>query len=343
MRLPGNGTVGVGRGQPRRMTMTQNAGDMTVYKVSGLTVQSNIPLPELPQVDDREDLCVFQLLPGQSSLPAALQWFHQWVLSDGTVWLALAKYRSGYLLRFPDLADFLVSADGKQIRCYPNPDSPVETIRHLFLDQVIPLLLSQWGKLVLHASAVATPEGAIAFAGMTGMGKSTLTASFAEQGFALLTDDCLLLEEKGGALFATPSYPGLRLWDDVTSVLFARAPAVSQMAHYTDKKRLGVNNGWLRFCPDAVALLRIYILPPPEEVSRENAIQISPLPPREAFSELIRYAFRLDITDRNRLREEFESLSRVVALPLFYRLAFPRDLLFLSAVREAILENLSER
>jgi hypothetical protein len=329
--------------QPRSTTVTQNICDMTFYKVSGLTVESNIPLPELPHADGRESLCDFQLLPAQGSRPAPYQWFQHWILPDGKVWLSFAKYRSGYLLRFPAMADFLLSADGKQIRCYPDPDTPLETIRHLFLDQVIPLLLSQWGKLVLHASAVAAPEGAIAFIGMTGMGKSTLTASFAEQGFPLLTDDCLLLEERGGELFATPSYPGLRLWDDVTSVLFAHAPSAFQVAHYTDKKRLGVNNGWLRFCPDAVALLRIYILLPPEEVSGAKAIRIAPLPPREAFSELIRYAFRLDITDRKRLREEFESLSRMVALPLFYRLAFPRDLSLLSAVREAILENLSER
>jgi hypothetical protein len=343
MRLRGDGAVGVGMDQSRSMTMAQNVGDMAFYKVSGVTVQSNIPLPELPYADEREGVCAFQLLPAQSPPPAALQWFHQWVLANGTVWLALGKYPSGYLLRFPGLADFLVSVDGKQIRCSSQPDTPLETIRHLFLDQVIPLLLSQWGRLVLHASAVAAPEGAIAFAGMTGMGKSTLTASFAEQGFALLTDDCLLLEERVGELFAIPSYPGLRLWGDVASVLFAHEPSASQVAHYTDKRRLGMNNGWLRFCPDAVALMRIYILTPPEEVSHAHAIQLSPLPLREAFGELIRYAFRLDITDRERLREQFESLSRVVALPLVYRLAFPRDLSCLSAVREAILENLRAR
>jgi hypothetical protein len=251
------------------------------------------------------------------SRPAPYQWFHHWVLSDGKVWLSFAKYHSGYLLRLPDLADFLVSTDGKQIRCYPDPDTPLETIRHLFLDQVIPLLLSQWGKLVLHASAVALPAGVIAFTGMSGMGKSTLAASFAEQRFRSTDGRLSSPRGKGGKLFATPSYPGLRLWDNVTSVLFAHEPSVSQVANYTDKKRLGVNNGWLRFCPDAVALLRIYILPPPEEVRQANAIQISPLPPCEAYSELIRYAFRLDITDRNRLREEFESLSCMVALPIF--------------------------
>jgi hypothetical protein len=322
--------------------MASNVCDMTFYKVSGFTVQSNIPLPELPHADGREPLYDFQLLRARGPRPAPSQWFHHWVLPDGRVWLSLAKHRSGYLLRFPDLADFLTPACGKKILCYPKPDTPLETLRHLLLDQVIPLLLSKREKLVLHASAVRASQGAVAFMGMTGAGKSTLSASFAEQGFSLLTDDCLLLEERGRELFATPSYPGLRLWDDVTSGLFEHEPSASRVAHYTAKKRLGLNNGWLRFCPDSVPLLRIYTLPPPEEVNSANAIHISPLPAREAFIELVRYAFRLDITDRERLGEEFESLGRVVTLPLFFRLAFPRGLSLLPAVREAILRNLNE-
>ena len=47
------------------------------------------------------------------------------------------------------------------------------------------------------------------------------------------------------------------------------------------------------------------------------------------------------ITDR-KISEEFKRISRVVALPLFYRLTFPRDLSLLPTVQEVILENLSE-
>jgi hypothetical protein len=314
---------------------------MNFYRVCGFTIESNVPLPELPHTNSRERLYVFQLLPGKESRPVPSGWFHHWLLPDGEVWLSFAKHDSGYLLRFPDLADFFISAGRKKVRCYPEPDIPLETIRHLFLDQIIPLLLSKPGKPVLHASAVSVPEGAIAFMGTTGTGKSTLTASFARQGFPVLTDDCLLLREKGGELFATPSYPGLRLWDDVTVALFEDERSMSQVAHYTCKKRLGLNNGRLRFCPNPVPLLRIYLLAPPEQAGYVNAISISPLRSPEAFIELVKYAFKLDITDRERLSEEFDYLSHMATLPLYYRLVFPRDLSLLPAVREAILENLS--
>ena len=315
---------------------------MTLYKVCDLILESNVPLPGLVHAEGKEPECTFQLLPAQGPGPVACHWFHHWRLPDGALWLSIAKQESGYLLRFPDLADFLVFADRRDIRCYPGPGIPMETIRHLFLDQVIPLALSQRGRVVLHASAVATSEGAIAFLGETGRGKSTLTASFVQQGFPLLTDDCFLLEEAGGQLFGIPSYPGVRLWPDVISALFEREPVLSQVAHYTAKKRWGIDSSRLPFCADSVPLRRAYVLAHPQEMAETSAISIVSLSLQDALMELVKHAYRLDITDRQRLGEEFECIGRVATLLRISRLAFPRDLSLLPTIREAILEDLSQ-
>lgn len=318
-----------------------------LYKLCGFVLESNIPLPELPHADGKEPEWAFQLFPAQSEAECvSIQWFHHWRLPTGEIWLSFAKQGASYLLRFPELADFIVCTYEKQLRCYPEPGTPLETIRHLLLDQVIPVVLATLGKLVLHASAVVTPEGAIAFMGISGWGKSSLTASFTQQGFPLLTDDCLVLEEKGEEIFGIPSYPGLRLWDDVVCALFEHEQGLSDVAHYTDKKRLGLNsstNSQLRFCTDSVPLRRIYVLAPPDSGGDTKGINITPISSQQVFIELVSYAYKLDITDRERLREEFDCLGRVAALPLFYRLAFPRDFSLLTEVRESILKNLSER
>jgi hypothetical protein len=316
---------------------------MTLYGMYELILESNVPLPELAYANGKEPECAFRLLPAQEPALAYCHWFHHWRFPTGEIWLSCARRGSDYLLRFPALADFLVSADGKDIRCYPVPDTPLETIRHLFLDQVIPLVLSLQGRLVLHASAVVAPKGAIAFLGATGQGKSTLTGSFVKQGFSLLTDDCLLLKEEAGQLFGSPSYPGLRLWPDVISTLFGQEPVRSQVAHYTEKKRLGVDSDLLPFSADPAPLQRIYVLAPYEETEDTWAITLAPLSPRDAFIELVKHACRLDIIARERLNEEFECLGRMAASFPLHRLTFPRDLSLLPAVREAILANLSER
>ena len=89
-----------------------------------------------------------------------------------------------------------------------------------------------------------------------------------------------------------------------------------------------------------LALQRIYFLSPPDEME-EKSVSIAAVSPRDAFMELVRFTYLIDITDRRRLRDEFGRLSRIAALPLFYRLTFPRDFSLLPHVHEAILENVS--
>lgn len=313
---------------------------MMFYQVCDLRLTSNVPLPELLRADGNEADCEFELLPACAASCNPDEWLQEWHLPSGQVWLSLARYEWGFLLRFPDLADFLVSVDGQEVRCYPAPGIPAQTIRHLLLDQVLPLVLSQRGSLVLHASAVVTSQGAIAFVGATGRGKSTLAASFSvHHGFPLMTDDCLLLHERAGQVISTPSYPGVRLWGDAVATLFEAELVLADVAHYSAKKRLTPDIGRLPFRTDPIPLRRMYFLDPPAEKDR-GTIVIDRLSPRETFMELVAYAFKLDIADQALLRREFDSFSRVAALPLGYRLAFPRDFTRLADVRAAIVDHL---
>lgn len=314
---------------------------MPLYSVCRQVLESNAELPELFPVSARPPDSRFQILPGPSPNPSPEQWNHHWRLPDGRVWLSWARRGSSYVLRFPSLADFEMSADGRDIRCYPSPDVPQPTLRHLFLDQVLPLALSSRGKLVLHASAVMNGEGAIAFAGVSGLGKSTLSTSFCQQGYSLLADDGLLLEEDEHGLLAIPGYPGVRLWEDVVSSLFGEGCKLPPVAHYTEKLRVGTDAVQLRFCAEPALVRRIYLLSESSPNGTGDAIAIHPLPPQEGFMELVRHTYRLDLLDPQKLRDEFLRLARVIAIPLFRRLEFPRKLELLPEVRTAILRDLA--
>lgn len=307
-----------------------------LYKVCELILESNIPLPELPPAGGADPQSTFHLLPVRQAEPAVSHWVYEWLLSSGEPWLSLARQERGYLLRFAALADFLLSSDGTEIRCHPEPDVPLTTIRHLLLDQVIPFAMTRRGRFVLHASAVVAPQGAIAFLGLTGHGKSTLAACLTQQGLPLLADDCLVLQEEDGRLWGFPSYPGFRLWPESVSALFDEERPLPEVAHYTEKVRLGSTG----LCKQPAPLRRLYFLAPPEETGNAKAISITPVSPPEALISLLQSSFRLDITDRERLRDEFECLTRIAQLSLFYRLTYPRDFAFLPAVQEAILRDL---
>ena len=312
---------------------------MQKYRVCDITVESSIPLPELCPVDNADPAYFFRLLPARFQDSDPCPWFHQWCLPDGEPSLLIGRCGAGYLLRFSQLADFFLSNDGQETECLPCPSMPLMTIRHLFLDQIVPIILSLQGKLVLHASAVLTPDGAVAFIGATGWGKSTLASSFSETGSAVLTDDCLLLREEPGQVTAIPSYPGLRLWPETVNTIFGAHKSLAEVAHYSEKRRLNQSVGIL-FCSGPTPLRRIYFLAPLEVPGETVTINIDAVSPRYAFMELVKHRYLVDITDRFRLRQEFERLSRIAALPLFYRLTFPRDFSMLRNVQQAVLENL---
>lgn len=312
---------------------------MPTYSLCNAALESDLAFPELEAVecsepDFRFTLCPFSVGAGDC------EWMHTWSLPDGTSWLLLGRSASGYLLRFPELADFSVSPHAKEIHCYAAPDTPESTIRHLLLDQVMPLLLSREGHLVLHGSAVSTPKGAIAFVGNTGSGKSTLAASFSRAGIAVLTDDCLLLREEGGHLTAVPSYPGVRLWPETAGAMFGEDSPFAEVAHYTEKKRADESAG-VSFCRRPEVLRRVYFLVPPEEGAPVPEISIEILSARDAAIELVKFTYLIDVTDRERLRQEFDRLSRVAVQPLFHRLVFPHDFARLAEVRQAILDDVS--
>src|SRR5579862_84620 len=136
------------------------------FRVCDLVIESNVHLPELkesgkdqdrgPQ-EDRFD-CRFQVLEPGEGFKGEVNWFRRWSTEGSGVWLNFGMRDEDYLLRFPGHGDFLISRDGSEVQCCPLPGTPASTIRHLFLDQVIPLILSRREPLVLHASAVLTPQ-----------------------------------------------------------------------------------------------------------------------------------------------------------------------------------------
>ena len=315
---------------------------MTAYSAFGLVVSSNVPLPGLPEVAGRRPDCVLEMRRGPIRERSTGRG-HALRLPNGKISLIIGRCGSGFLVRFPGLGVFLVSRDGQKVRCAPQRGTRSRVVAHLFLAQVLPLALSQRGRLVLHASAVATQHGAVVFLGAAGQGKSTLSASFVRRSFPLLTDDGLLLVEDGTMLAGVPSYPEIRLWPDVLAVLGDSSLEVHDVAHRTGKKRLTVDRGPWMFSREPVPVRRLYVLGHPGPTTRPCAVSITALAPREAFIELVKHTYRLDLDDRTRLRDEFDSIGRVAARPsLVYRLAFRRDLSRLPAVQAAILEHCRE-
>lgn len=264
-------------------------------------------------------------------------------LSDGTPWLHCAKIDPGYIVEFPNLATFVFAPSDNSIRCIPHQQIPSHTLHHLLLDQVLPLVLNYQGKEVLHGAAVATPYGACAFVGRTGSGKSTLAASFLSAGYAVLTDDCVVLDACGKDIVIIPAYPGLRLWDDAIAALFDANGSYTPVTHYNPKQRFTAADSITAFCPFTTPLAGIYVLDADEseQVASVSTVARPPLTQRDAFMTLLSLAFKLDIGDQDRLTRELDFLHRLVSQVPVSRLIIPDSFQALPDVRADILHDLA--
>jgi len=258
-----------------------------------------------------------------------------WLLPDGSPWCDIHGGDGHYLMRFPGMADFVVDASGA-VECYPAPGTDAHTVQHLHLNQVVPAVLSLLHRPVFHAGAVAMGEGAAAFVGVSGRGKSTLVTHLALQGHALLTDDGMELMAEGAGFHVLPAHPSVRLWEDSRNALLPddarRAPALP----YTLKERF-VDETLIPCNQQSLPLRRAYFL----GEGHATTVRIDPMPAQEAHMAWVRHAFLLDPHDPARMRSLFAQVAALTAQGISYRLDFPRRYEVLDEVRAALVEHAS--
>ena len=311
------------------------------YRIFDICIGSSFPLHGLEPCEGKEAEWQVEFT-ADGFEEDRYEWLHSWRAEDQKVLLDYARVGSAYVLRFPSLAGFLIDFKQMQVWCYPLGSSGQNTVAHLLADQVIPRILSHLGRVTMHASAVQSPDGRIAaFLGPSGQGKSTLAAFFHREGWPLLSDDCLLFEEKQGRVVGIPAYPSLRLWADSQEELYTKDDLglheFKPMAEYSDKKQviLGTKFTCADFAPKEIAAL--FLLNTIGEESDAGDIFISPAPGAEAIISMMKSLFALDVISSGAAENNFELIGKIAQsnLPI-NQLIFPREYKSLPYVLQAV-------
>jgi len=166
----------------------------------------------------------------------------------------------GQILRFapPGVGSYRCSRD--EIAIAPEAAADMRNVTALLLATALPAAMWMSGATILHAAAVRLPgqDNALAFAGPSGIGKSTLAAGLVERGADLIGDDTLCIRARDGAPLAS-GLPGG--W-------FAARPG-SPLRHFHSSRST------VRRCPlGAIVILSEKALPgPPERLPPVAAIE----------------------------------------------------------------------
>jgi hypothetical protein len=220
---------------------------MPIYKylAYGLNIASEIECPELVAGNGAPDVRVrYGRVPERLENPTGQGVLYQ-VSHDQ------------FLLNLGRIARFRI-ANGDDIVIERDPESSENDVRVFLLGSAFGALLHQRGFLPLHASAIETSQGAVAFAGPVGLGKSTLAGAFHKRGYRILADDvCAVSLNRHGKPQVTPAYPQLNLWADALEKLGSPMHHPQRLRALTEKYGLPVS---AQFSTSTVPLYAVYAL-----------------------------------------------------------------------------------
>lgn len=230
--------------------------------------------------------------------------------SQTTTWYVATASVTCFVLRFPNVGEFIVARDLTEVIVRRDPSGQPELLPILLTGTLSAFLLALSGETVLHASAVEISGGALAFVGQSGRGKSTLAALLCVELAHLVTDDVLVVRVDGGHATCLGGATELRLRPGSTTIADARP---DRPVRPTADGRLAVT------APSAASgtlPLSAIIIPTPSQDSR--AVKMRQMAPANALFMLLSIPRVYGWTLPEVLQRDFETLSRLVnRVPVF--------------------------
>ena len=296
------------------------------YSVFGLSLRSNLPIPnltteilaeEFPSLESSNDLTVaihLRTSPhGNAAIPSGpeqLSYDSPYKDEAGNPALRIWKVAGSRYLRLAyfDGTQFWLDREGTEVWATWPENLQIEDTATYLLGPVLGILLRLRGVTCLHASAVAFGDAAVAFVGSEGAGKSTTAAALAQHGHAILSDDVVALAEHDGSFFVHPAYPYLCLWPESVESLYGSPDALPQFSANYEKRFLSLGTQELRFAERPLPLAAIYIL---GDRRSDPAPLVEELAPQKAFLALVANTFATNTLDSGMRAKEFEILARL--------------------------------
>jgi hypothetical protein len=309
---------------------------LDVYLLGGIGVVSEIPLPELslwrPGVVPQPEINI-RLGSVPVSLPHGTE-------VDPDCFLT----RSEYLLRVPGIARYLV-LEGREVIVEPADGALALDVRAYLLGTIFAVLCHQRGLLPLHASAVSSNGGVIAFLGHSGEGKSSLAANLARRGFPIVADDICLVDARGaGPAMVIPVAPWLKLWRTSLDQLGLAAHGLDPVFSQDDKYRFPVEQVVERQpIRKLIFLERRAGLLQQSEGSPGRPAEIRAVTPLRALPLLMNLTHQVYLLEASGRREEnFLHCGRVVAQAKAYCVSRPWGFAHMDSAVDAIERLLRE-
>jgi len=315
---------------------------MPLYRAYGLTIDSELELPELERaVDDSSaglagdartaraasqsrapDLSIrIGPVPAEGLIGGQQLGPFLWA-DPQNIWLHI-----------PGVARFLATG-GHTITVDPAtvPDTDPDSIRVFLLGSGLGAALCQRGLLVLHGNAVQVGDACMCAVGHSGTGKSTLAAGFWRRGHTILADDVVAVDSSCCAL---PGFPRIKLWQDSADKLSVDTAALRRVRPSTNKFNLPVAPART----GALPLRWVYIL----DVHNGTDLRLEPITGLARFTPLHNNTYRVRFLEGMAMKGEHLKLCGQLAGRIrLVKVSRPREGFTLDALIDALMADMAE-
>lgn len=293
---------------------------MYSYRAYGLGIHSTLPLPELSVADGDADLLIRQEALDPRLRAGAPPNKNHLLATD-----------EGVYLFWPDVGGYLIR-EGREILVDPLAGVDARDVRLYLLGRCMAIALRQRGNFVLHASAIRAGDAAVAFAGFSGEGKSSMATAMYARGYDVVVDDVVAICPADVPTIV-PGYPQVKLWPDSAAVFEPDPASLSHVSSDEDKLALRVAE---RFNLARLPLRCIYVL------AEGEARAIEPLTQQQAFVELVRHSYASRAIRATRAsHDHFRHCTQLSTVVPVRRLVRPLDLAMLPAVATLVEADLA--
>lgn len=214
----------------------------------------------------------------------------------------------------------------------------------MLLGPILGSVLRMRGVVSLHACVLEVASRAVVVAGRSGAGKSTVAATLARLGHAVLSDDVAALgRNERGTWIAHPGYPRLRLEPETLQMVGADVDGLDTVQTSLPKRYLELSDGrqetpW-RFWSDPLPLAAVYVLERDGNVASPGVERLhGPARMETLLGQVRDSSLRLEQATR---AAEWEQLARLAGEVEVRRLLCPEGLDSVSSTCQALVRDVT--
>lgn len=299
----------------------------TQYKAFGLTISSDIHLPEL--ILNETEVSSPDVVIAKTDLKAI------WETFKDSIQLFMVK-ENLVLFKVPNTAIFLIE-NGNRILYMPLEDSDEDEIRLFLLGTCIGAILLMRKILPLHGSAIAINGKAYAIVGESGAGKSTLAAGFLKEGFQLLSDDIIpVMLTQDNKPIVIPAYPQQKLWVESLNIFGMNSNLYQPITQRESKFIIPISSN---YSSDPMPLAGIFEL----NLVDNESINIRMVKKLEQLELIYRHTYRnFFISPLGRMNWHFQTSGNIVSEIDSYQIERPQKSASVNALQKLILSIINK-